>query len=457
MSTQPIMIRAPRRWWADVAGTFGVGSLVAVTALWVAGGGLQDLGGQDNGLTSAGRLAGLLSADLMLLQVLMMARIPWLERSYGQDTLARRHRLAGFWSFWLLIAHIVFITFGYWATSPLGLVAETWNLVTTYPGMLLAVAALAMIIMVVVTSIRAARRRLRYESWHLLHLYAYLGVGLALPHQIWTGTHFVDSAPARYFWITFYCATLAAVLVFRIGLPAWRTLRHRLVVDRVVHEAPGVVSLHIRGNRLTALRVQAGQFFLWRFLDGPGWSRGHPYSLSAAPRADRLRITVKDLGDDSAKAAAIRPGTRIMIEGPYGALTADPASRRPAVLLAAGVGITALRALIDDLVAARRPVTVLYRVGDRDTAVFRTELEAYAESGRLRLLYLTGSRGRRASFLPGKFANEGDARALRRLVPDVTASDAYLCGPPEWMSYARHALRSAGVPAEQIKSEEFAW
>src|SRR5206468_12806789 len=103
-----------------------------------------------------------------------------------------------------------------------GVVRETWNLVTTYPGMLLAVAALAAIIGVVVTSVRAARRRLRYESWHLLHLYAYLGVGLALPHQIWTGQDFVGDAAARAYWWTLYVAAAAAVLLFRVGLPLWR-------------------------------------------------------------------------------------------------------------------------------------------------------------------------------------------------------------------------------------------
>ena len=103
--------------------------------------------------------------------------------------------------------------------------------------------------MVVVTSVRAARRRLRYESWHLLHLYAYLGVGLALPHQIWTGTDFVSSPAARAYWWTLYAAALGAVLVYRLGLPLVRTLRHRLVVSRVVEEAPGVVSVHLHRAR----------------------------------------------------------------------------------------------------------------------------------------------------------------------------------------------------------------
>ena len=69
-----------------------------------------------------------------------------------------------------------------------------WNLTVTYPGMLLALGGTLALVMVVVTSIKAARRKLRYESWHLIHLYAYLGVGLALPHQLWTGTDFTSLA-----------------------------------------------------------------------------------------------------------------------------------------------------------------------------------------------------------------------------------------------------------------------
>ena len=105
-----------------------------------------------------------------------------------------------------------------------------WDLTSHYPGMLLAVAGTVALVMVVVTSVKAARRRLRYESWHLLHLYAYLGVGLALPHQLWTGQEFLASPGPTVFWWTLWAAAAGAVLVFRIGLPLWRTLRHDLRV-----------------------------------------------------------------------------------------------------------------------------------------------------------------------------------------------------------------------------------
>src|SRR5690242_16676971 len=171
--------RATPRWWADLGGLAAGFSLLIVTALWVSDGGVQALSGGRFAL-AAGQVTGLWSADLLLLQVLLMARVPVVERAFGQDRLARWHRWVGFSSFWLMVAHIVLITIGY--GSLVRFVQTFWDLTVNYPGMLLAVAGSALLVMVVVTSLRAARRKLRYESWHLLHLYAYLGVGLALPH-----------------------------------------------------------------------------------------------------------------------------------------------------------------------------------------------------------------------------------------------------------------------------------
>ncbi|MEP6462303.1 MAG: ferric reductase-like transmembrane domain-containing protein [Frankiaceae bacterium] len=225
--TAPLRASYPT-WPGTLVAFLAYTSLVVVTALWLANRGLQELlSGLGPGLTSAGRLAGLLAADLLLLQVLGMARIPWAERSWGQDRLARWHRWVGFTSFHLMLAHIALITVGYAITTHRRAVPELWTLVATYPGMLLATAGTLLLVLVVVTSVRAARRKLRYESWHLLHLYAYLGVGLALPHQLWNGGEFVAAPAARAYWWSLYVLTLGSVLVFRFGVPAYRSLRHR--------------------------------------------------------------------------------------------------------------------------------------------------------------------------------------------------------------------------------------
>ena len=273
--------------------------LLLPTYWWVADGGLRVGFAGGAAMLAIGQLTGLVASVLLLAQVVLMARVPVLERAFGQDDLARKHRIIGFTGFNLMLAHILTVTVGYAAGRLLSSPATFWNLTVDYPGMLLAVAGTGCLVMVVVTSIKAARRRLRYESWHLLHLYAYLGVGLALPHQLWTGQQFVGSPGRTLFWWTAWAVAAGAILVFRIGLPAYRSVRHDLRVTSVVRELDGVVSVYVTGRDLHALRVEAGQFFSWRFLAGPGWSRAHPYSLSAAPDGRSLRVTVKDLGDGS--------------------------------------------------------------------------------------------------------------------------------------------------------------
>ena len=70
-------------------------------------------------------------------------------------------------------------------------------------------------------------------------------------------------------------------------------LRHQLRVTSVVDEGAGIWSVHLRGRRLDRLRVEAGQFLTWRFLGRAGWTRANPYSLSAAPDGQSLRITAQ--------------------------------------------------------------------------------------------------------------------------------------------------------------------
>jgi predicted ferric reductase len=231
--------------------------------------------------------------------------------------------------------------------------------------MLLALAGALCLVMVVVTSVRAARSRLRYESWHLLHLYAYLGVGLALPHQLWTGQELLSSPAATVYWWTLWSAAAAAVLVCRIGLPLYRSLRHDLRVTSVVPESPDVVSVYLTGRDLHRLPVTAGQFLNWRFLTGPGWTRAHPYSLSAAPDGRSLRITVKALGDGSALVRSLHPGVRALIEGPHGRLTERPRTRPKVAFIGAGVGVTPLRALAEALPYARGDAVLLQRATER--------------------------------------------------------------------------------------------
>jgi predicted ferric reductase len=110
--------RATPRWWANAAGVGAGLSLLVVTALWMSNQGVQQaVGGGAGAVSSIGRLSGLLASDLLLIQVLLMVRVPLVERAFGQDRLARWHRWTGFTSFHLMLAHIVLITIGYAASA----------------------------------------------------------------------------------------------------------------------------------------------------------------------------------------------------------------------------------------------------------------------------------------------------------------------------------------------------
>jgi predicted ferric reductase len=430
------------------------GGLLLVTYWWAAGGGITDLGGRATGLTSVGRLTGLLASDLLLVQVLLMARLPVLEHAVGQDRLAVLHRLVGFTSFTLMLAHIGLITWGYAAGELHATPATLWELTVDYPGMLLAGAGTACLVMVVVTSVKAARARLRYESWHLLHLYAYLGVGLALPHQLWTGQEFLRSTASTLYWWSLWALAAAAVLVWRVGLPLVRSARHQVRVSAVVPEAHGVVSMYLTGRKLHRLPAEAGQFFSWRFLSRPGWTRAHPYSLSAAPDGRSLRITVKALGDGSAELASLRPGTRVLIEGPFGRLSPRVRTQRRVALIGAGVGVTPLRALAEGLEYAPGDAVLLHRFTHRP--LFAAEFAALASHRGLQVLELPGHRRSAGSWL-GDGVGVDDLTALTYWVPDLAARDVYVCGPEEWTEEVRRTCAAAGLPAAQFHAEVFRW
>lgn len=193
----------------------------------------------------------------------------------------------------------------------------------------------------------AVRRRMAYETWYYLHLLTYVAVYLTFWHQLATGADFVANPTVRTVWYVLYGAVGALLLWYSVLSPVRLNLWHRMRVESTLDEAPGVVSVLISGRRLHRLGAEAGQFFRWRFLTkGLRWS-ANPYSLSAPPRPNLMRVTVKAVGKHSTALSRLEPGTRVWAEGPYGAMTAGRRSRNKVLLIASGAGITPLRAAIN--------------------------------------------------------------------------------------------------------------
>ncbi|WP_328745720.1 ferric reductase-like transmembrane domain-containing protein [Streptomyces sp. NBC_00285] len=414
----------------------------AVLVLWWTGTG--SVVGAAGWLTGAGRIAGLLCGYSCAVLVGLMARVPLLERRVGSDRVARWHAMAGRYTVCLLLAHIGLILTGYAAQDSASLWHEAVTVVLDYPDMLKATAGTVILLAVGVTSARAVRRRTGHEFWYYLHLLTYAAVFLAFGHQLALGNDLSGNAVATAAWYTLYLGVAALVLWFRILTPVRLNLRHRLRVESVHQEARGVWSVVVAGRKLDQLGAQAGQFFRWRFLaEGLRWT-STPYSLSAPPRSDRMRITVKALGDHSAAVALLRPGTRVWAEGPYGSLTGDRRTSSKALLIGGGVGITPLRALFETLPGE---VTLLYRARTVEDLALGGELEAVARWRGAKVHYaLNGPDGQRPSITAG---------SLRAAVPDLAGHDVYLCGPHGFAQDLYEELRAAGVPDRRIHHESF--
>ena len=181
-----------------------------------------------------------------------------------------------------------------------------------------------------------------------------------------------------------------------------------------------------------------------------GWWRAHPFSISSAPNGAWLRITIKDLGDWSKSLQRVSVGTKVFVEGPYGVLTGARRTRQKVVLIAGGIGITPLRALLEALPANPGDLTLLYRVRSAPEILFRNELDALAQQRGARIHYLIGPRGEGVG-------DPLDATSLARLVPDIGDRDVYLCGPVAMMQRVEESLHRLGLPKRQIHAERFAY
>ena len=398
---------------------------------------------------SAG-LAGLISAYLALVQVVLLARLPILERLAGFDRLTHWHRWNGHLCIDLVIVHVILQIQGYSMPTHRSFTGEFWQLVGrgAFPGMITATAGTVLLIAVAWSSFTIARRHLPYELWFVVHLTAYGGIALAWFHEIPTGG---DLNPtfhpnAAWYWRGLFIATLVAI-AYRILAPFASAFRYQLRVAEVIPESSEVTSLRITGRNLDRLKARPGQFFIWRFLTRGHWWTAHPFSLSAAPDGRSFRITAKAAGDHTSRMGRIRVGTRVVAEGPFGDFTELARRRAKVLLVAGGIGITPVRALLERM---EGDVVAIYRVINQDDVVFADELAELEQRRGVKVRYVVGDHA------TPEGRNLLSPEHLRELVPDLAERDVYLCGPPAMVEVTEQRLRDAGVPRRRLHIERFA-
>ena len=393
---------------------------------------------------SVSRICALLGSYLALVGVVLVSRVPWIEKSVGHDRLVIWHRKLGPWSLYLITFHVLIVLIGYAGNDRIKLGVELWRMVRRFPWMLPGFVAFLFFAAAGISSYKKARANISYETWWTIHLYTYIAIALSFMHQVLTGPMFIGHPLNKLYWELLYIATAVIIIMWRFVIPTARSLRHNLKVEQLVVEAPGVISIIMRGRNLDRLGAQGGQFFSWRFMTAGHWWMSHPYSLSAAPTKHYLRVTVKDLGDHSKDVRNLKPGTRVFFEGPYGTFVAKTSTRQHVVLVGGGVGITPLRALLEELDPSKS-IDVLFRASKDEDLVLRHELDELAAARGARIHYLVGSRK----------VHTMTAKYIMQFVPAFRDSDVYVCGPTPLVEAVREAAHSCGIPKNRFHDEAF--
>lgn len=431
-------------------------SVIAVTAMFLIDGGLQSFTDPSAILSAVDRLTALVATDLLLIDILLIARLPWIDHYYGHDRATAAHKKLGKPILYLVLAHFIASVVQYAMVANVDVITEFFSLMNI-GDLLLAAGALALMILVVVTSLNFARKAVTYEAWYLVHIFAYGAVLFAIPHQFSTGSDIAGKPIAITYWIAFYFFVLANVVWYRFLLPVIRGMRHSLKVSTVIRESSDAVSIYLTGKNVEKLGGAAGQFYLIRILTARDWWRPHPFSISAAPNNRFVRFTVADRGDDTKLMQSLKPGTPVMLEGPYGVFTEERRTREKVVLMAAGIGIPPVRALAEEMAARPHDVTIVYRLRNQNDAALLEETRALAAQRGFRLIELEGRRGVGTSWMNADYSGRSDLDRIKDLIPELAESDVYICGPTPWTRAVEKTMKSAGVPDRQIHAEEFAW
>ena len=399
------------------------------------------------GVALVAHVTGMAAGYGAAIMLILMSRAPWLEHGIGADRLARWHAWAGPLVIMFTVVHVIAAVAAWVDASSLDLMAAVKN-VLSLPGVLTASLGTAILVLIGLASLRAVRRRLSYEQWHFLHLLTYLAVGLGFAHQL-AGPDLAGRRWLQIAWALLYTYAYALVLRWRVLQPFFQLWRHRLRVEDVRQESADVMSMLMSGRHLDELRAQPGQFFRWRFLTRETWRSAYPFSLSAPPTRNRLRITVWARGAGTRRLFNIPRGTLVFAEGPYGAITSRRVRRPRVLLIAGGVGITPMRALFEAIDLPGKDVTLVYRASKEQNLVLKHELDEIAERSGARVVYLVGP--------SSDSRNDMSAHALNRIVGDLSDHDVYLCASPGLAARVRSSLMDRGFPRHQLHEERFSF
>ena len=403
-------------------------------------------------LYEAGKGCGLTGSMLLVLQVVLAGRFKLIERPFGHDVLIRFHRNMAVLAVALLASHPLLLAVGGAGFGLLTTLTAPWYV-------MFGKFAFALLALQTAASLLSRRLKLPFEPWRRMHnLGAVAVIGMALTHGALTGSDMLDPT-LRGIWIGLGAAWALLFGWHRLLRP-WLLARNPWTITEVRPEAGEVWTLTMEPPEGKSMGgYLPGQFHFLTLKRGRGLpEEEHHFTISSSPTEDGLlRSTIKSLGDFTATVGLTRPGDQAVVHGPFGRfshLLHD--TDDDLVLVAGGIGITPLRAMLRHMadVAAQKRVLLIYANRTERDIVFREELDELAQTQwpELTVVHVLSRPGKNWGGERGR----ADSTLLKRLVGESATKRSYwVCGPAGLVAATLAALRTMGVPDSRIHKEIF--
>lgn len=398
-----------------------------------------------------GQIAALIGLSALMLQAVLASRFSVIERWFGQDIIMRFHRRMGLVGFFLILLHPISLTTSYALVDPNSVATF---LIPTWGWQLLGQISLDLLILLVVLSVWTVVFKLPYQWWRRIHTLMYLVLLGGFIHSMQLGSDLLTAGPLRYYWTGLGIVTLVAFLHSRVISPLWART-HPYTVKSVQRSAGRVHTITFESNPAHKFTYKPGQFLFIKILSKHIGSEWHPFTIASSPTEPTLQVSIKECGDWTNTLSSLMPGDRALIQAPFGRFSfVNLRSNRDLVFIAGGIGITPFRSMlqyIHDTKLNDRSVQLLYANRTRHDIAYREELDLLDQESKVISVVHVLSNDPSWSGEQGRI----DEACLTKYVLDITQKDYFICGPPPMMKAIKQTLRSLGVPANQIHTEEF--
>lgn len=438
--------------------------LVIIFMWWSHSGGLVTSEKQSEILIVLGRITGLLGEFFILIELIIIGRIAWLEQLFGFDQMNKIHRWIGYGILIFFVGHPLLTVIGYAERNGVGNIAQFLTFINI-GEYLRGLIGFILFFVVIFLSYPIIKKKLRYETWYFAHLLMYLAIGLVIGHQTFADIVTIPQEPALhgftlggdvsaglalYYWFVLNYGIFGLALAYRWLKPFYLFYKHRFYIEKIEKETEDVYSVYISGKNMDTYSFQAGQFANLTFFQKGMWFT-HPFSFSCAPNGNYLRFSIKSLGDFTSEINKLTVGTQVLIDGPMGLFTESQAVTDKFLVIAGGIGITPIRALIETLSEKQKDVVLLYATKSETDIAFKTELENMSKKRHFVISQVIEDGS--TIFEKGRI----DKEKIIRLVPDYKERDVYVCGPAPMMKAVVTHLQELDVPKDQIHFEKFSY